>query len=125
MAAGKVASVGGGRAWPSLVACPPFGVNLRPSDEVRHTVVADADVDAHHRGERERVQLTIQAHQRPRTYWVAAAAVGAGAVVAVALGVYGSQHQPTGRAISTFGFGSLIAMKVWLGVAAGGWLWCS
>jgi len=45
--------------------------------------------------------------------------VAAGAVVSVALGVYGSQHQPTGQAIFTFGFGSMIAMKVWLGLAVG------
>lgn len=46
-------------------------------------------------------------------------AVAAGAALALALGVYGSSHQPSGQAISTFGFGSMIAMKVWLGVVAG------
>lgn len=46
-------------------------------------------------------------------------AVVAGAAVAVALGVYGAAHQPTGQAITTLGFGSMIAMKVWLGVVAG------
>lgn len=49
----------------------------------------------------------------------AAVALAAGAVVAVVLGVYGSTHEPTGRAISTFGFGSMIAMKFWLASAAG------
>ncbi len=42
-----------------------------------------------------------------------------GAVVSVALGVYGSQHEPTFEPITTFGFDSLIQMKVWLAVAAG------
>jgi hypothetical protein len=68
--------------------------------------------------------MAIQAHQPPRQptkrYWVAAAAVATGLAVSVALGVYGSQHQPTGQAIFTFGFGSMIAMKVWLGIVAGG-----
>ncbi len=50
----------------------------------------------------------------------ALAAVTAGAVVAVLLGAYGRAHTPTGRAIETFGFGSLISMKVWLAVIAGG-----
>lgn len=49
---------------------------------------------------------------------VAAAAIAAGAVVSVALGVYGSQHQPTGLATWMFGFPSMLAMKVWLGVVA-------
>lgn len=49
----------------------------------------------------------------------AALAVAAGAVVAVALGVYGSVHDPTGRTLTTLGFSSLLAMKVWLAVAAG------
>ena len=46
-------------------------------------------------------------------------AVFAGAAVSVALGVYGSQHQPTFEAISTLGFDSMIQMKVWLAVTAG------
>ncbi len=46
-------------------------------------------------------------------------ALGAGAVVSVLLGVYGSQHEPTFEPISTFGFASMIQMKVWLAVAAG------
>lgn len=63
--------------------------------------------------------MTTQAQQRPGTSRVAAVAVAAGAAVSVALGVYGSQHQPTGQAIFTVGFGSMIAMKVWLAVAVG------
>ena len=46
-------------------------------------------------------------------------ALVAGAAVSVALGVYGSQHEPTFEAISTFGFDSMIQMKVWLAVTAG------
>lgn len=46
-------------------------------------------------------------------------AVVAGAAVSVALGVYGSQHEPTFEPISTLGFASLIQMKVWLAVTAG------
>src|SRR5690349_1851058 len=41
-----------------------------------------------------------------------------GAVVAVALGVFGRVHQATGEALFTLGFPSLIAMKVWLAVVA-------
>jgi len=46
-------------------------------------------------------------------------AFAAGAVVALLLGVYGKQHDPTGKAITTFGFGSMIEMKVYLAVAVG------
>lgn len=40
-----------------------------------------------------------------------------GAAVSVTLGVYGRVHTPTGRAISTFGFASLVEMKVALSSA--------
>ena len=63
--------------------------------------------------------MTIHAQEHPRTYWVAGAAMAAGAVVSVALGVYGSAHQPTGQATWMFGFPSMLAMKVWLAVVAG------
>ena len=43
----------------------------------------------------------------------------AGAAVAVLLGVYGKMHDPTYEAITTFGFGSMIQMKVWLALAVG------
>ena len=49
--------------------------------------------------------------------WVGAALVGA--LVSVALGVYGAVHTPSGGAIATFGFGDLISMKVWLASAVG------
>lgn len=50
---------------------------------------------------------------------VTALAIAVGAVVSVALGVYGREHTPTGKAITTLGFDSMIAMKVWLGLVAG------
>jgi hypothetical protein len=46
-------------------------------------------------------------------------AVTAGALVSVALGVYGKAHTPTGDRIFLLGFDSMIAMKVWLGLATG------
>jgi Family of unknown function (DUF6529) len=48
------------------------------------------------------------------------AALAVGAVVAVALGVYGREHTPSGEAIVTFGFGGLASMKVWLSVIVAG-----
>ncbi|MEO6143982.1 MAG: DUF6529 family protein, partial [Dermatophilaceae bacterium] len=60
---------------------------------------------------------TVQRSERALR--VTLGAVASGAALALALGVYGSSHQPSGQAISTFGFGSMIAMKVWLGVVAG------
>jgi len=41
-----------------------------------------------------------------------------GALVAVGLGVYGKEHQPSGRAITSLGFPDLITMKLWLASAA-------
>jgi hypothetical protein len=49
----------------------------------------------------------------------AAGAITAGAVVSLALGLYGRAHQPTGQSIALFGFGNMIEMKVWLAVAVG------
>jgi hypothetical protein len=43
-----------------------------------------------------------------------------GAAVAVSLGVYGRTHDPTFQPISTFGFPSMISMKVGLGSVAAG-----
>jgi hypothetical protein len=40
--------------------------------------------------------------------------LGAGALLAVVLGVYGSVHPPTGKAVFTGPFPSMISMKVWL-----------
>ena len=45
-------------------------------------------------------------------------AAGLGAAVAVALGVYGRVHDPSGELVFTLVFSSTIAMKVWLGSAA-------
>lgn len=61
----------------------------------------------------------VQAPHRSRGYGVAAAAMAVGAAVSVALGVYGSRHQPTGQTTWMFGFPSMIGMKVWLASAAG------
>lgn len=60
---------------------------------------------------------TIPAPRTSSTF--AAVALAAGALVALVLGVYGSVHEPTGQTITTFGFGSMIAMKFWLASAAG------
>lgn len=54
---------------------------------------------------------------RRTTGWVGAAL--AGALVSVALGVYGAVHTPSGRAVATFGFGDLLTMKVWLASVVG------
>jgi Family of unknown function (DUF6529) len=37
-----------------------------------------------------------------------------GCAVAIVLGLYGKNHQPTGEAIFTLGFSGMINMKVWL-----------
>lgn len=44
--------------------------------------------------------------------------LAAGAVVSVALGVYGKVHTPTGRALFSTPFPSFYAMKVWLTAVA-------
>jgi len=44
--------------------------------------------------------------------------VDAGAAVAVALGVYGGLHTPTGIAVSVAGFSSPLTVKVWLATGA-------
>jgi hypothetical protein len=51
--------------------------------------------------------------------YVPLAAITAGAAVSVALGVYGRTHDPTFEPITTFGFGSMIEMKVWFATAVG------
>lgn len=47
------------------------------------------------------------------------AAIAAGGLLSVLLGIYGSVHEPTFEEIATFGFGSMISMKVYLSLAAG------
>lgn len=54
-----------------------------------------------------------------RSMTVPLAAFAAGAVVSVLLGVYGAQHDPTYEPVWTFGFDSMIAMKVYLSVVVG------
>jgi hypothetical protein len=46
-------------------------------------------------------------------------AFAAGGIVSLLLGLYGAQHQPTFEPIATFGFGSMIEMKVYLATAVG------
>ena len=43
---------------------------------------------------------------------------GAGAAVSILLGVYGREHDPSGRRIVTLGFSAMPNMKVWLGTIA-------
>ena len=45
--------------------------------------------------------------------------VTAGALLSVALGVYGKVHTPTGGTIALFGFDNMIQMKVWLALVTG------
>lgn len=56
--------------------------------------------------------------QRPDGAQLLVAFILVGAAVSLALGVYGRVHTPTGRALITLGFGSLIEMKVVLTTAA-------
>ncbi len=64
--------------------------------------------------------MTTAAPQLHRGFGVSTwAALTLGALVAVALGVYGRLHEPTGKSMASFGFASMIEMKVWLAVAAG------
>jgi hypothetical protein len=55
---------------------------------------------------------------RPRPLRLLVPAV-VGAAVAIGLGVYGREHQPTGAATLDFGFRTLFAMKVWFATGAG------
>ncbi len=48
----------------------------------------------------------------------AAAALLAGAAIAVALGVYAKVHTPAGRPLFTLGFSGMLQMKAWLSTAA-------
>jgi hypothetical protein len=47
-----------------------------------------------------------------------AALLGAGALLSVALGVYGKVHTPAARPLETFGFSGMLQMKAWLTTAA-------
>jgi hypothetical protein len=47
-------------------------------------------------------------------------AVVLGGLVSLLIGVYGSVHQASGRDLALFGFPTMIEMKVWLGLVAGG-----
>jgi hypothetical protein len=62
---------------------------------------------------------TATATPAPRALALVAPALAGGAV-AIALGVYGRVHHPTGRAINDLGFPSLLAMKSTLATIAVG-----
>jgi len=61
--------------------------------------------------------VTTPSPPRPRAVRLVAPAIAGGAV-ALALGVYGRVHDPTGRRIADLGFPSLLAMKSWLATIA-------
>ncbi len=64
--------------------------------------------------------MSTAAHEGRGAAAATVAAVAAGALVSVLLGVYGRSHQPTGGTIFLLGFDSLISMKVTLAFVAGG-----
>lgn len=51
-----------------------------------------------------------------RNMTVPLAAFAGGAVVSLLVGVYGAVHEPTLEPVTTLGFGSMVAMKVYLAV---------
>jgi Family of unknown function (DUF6529) len=62
--------------------------------------------------------MTTQARAAPRSSTRLVVALLLGALVAVALGVYGRVHDPTGRSLVTLFFSATITLKVWLATAA-------
>lgn len=62
--------------------------------------------------------LTDDEQDRGRGVGGVVAALAIGALVAIALGVYGKMHDPTGEALNLAGFSSGIAAKAWLGTVA-------
>lgn len=62
--------------------------------------------------------MTTTAVQRPRVAGGAATLLGLGALLSVALGVYGRVHTPSRRPLETFGFSGMLQMKAWLTTAA-------
>src|SRR3954464_1276453 len=61
--------------------------------------------------------MEVATAQRPASVKLLTAA-GAGAAVAVALGVYGHVHDPSQRLVFTLFFSSTIALKVWFATLA-------
>ncbi len=59
----------------------------------------------------------MEANQAPERALVLAA-IGGG-LLAVALGAFGLTHEPDVASVPTLGFGSIISMKVWLGLVVG------
>src|SRR3954452_25308880 len=62
--------------------------------------------------------MTTAAVPQPRLPTRLLAAAGAGAAVAIALGVYGNVHDPSQKLVFTLFFSSTISMKVWFGSVA-------
>jgi hypothetical protein len=62
--------------------------------------------------------MTTAAAPPPSTAPRLLAAAGAGAAVAVALGVYGNVHDPSQKLVFTLFFSSTISLKVWLATLA-------
>jgi hypothetical protein len=62
--------------------------------------------------------MTTTTQTRTRLAGGAATLLGAGALLSVALGVYGSAHTPAARPLETFGFSGMLQMKAWLTTAA-------
>ncbi|PZG02819.1 DUF6529 family protein [Nonomuraea aridisoli] len=63
--------------------------------------------------------MTTATHQRPsRGLTALVVPLLAGALVAVALGVYGRVHTPTGFAVGVAGFSAALPMKAWLTTGA-------
>src|SRR3954449_11283884 len=62
--------------------------------------------------------MTTAAVPQPRLPTRLLAAAGAGAAVALALGVYGNVHDPSQKLVFTLFFTSTIGMKVWFASAA-------
>jgi hypothetical protein len=61
------------------------------------------------------VAASAAPRSRPAPSWAPLlGAALAGAAVAVALGVYGREHDPTGEKLFTLGFSATINMKAWL-----------
>ena len=62
--------------------------------------------------------MTTGAVPRTRLAGGAATLLGLGALLSVALGVYGKVHTPAARPLETFGFSGMLQMKAWLTTAA-------
>jgi hypothetical protein len=94
-------------------------VNATVHNATSYNALADPARRAHDREDRRGLAMTTEDQQSRAGGQVVFAAITVGALVAVALGIYGRAHDPTGEAIVTFGLGGLAAMKVYLSVIVG------